>query len=77
MGKTSSEVKDRYNRKAYDQLLIRMPKGNKQELRKEVEAAGYESVNQFVIEAIEFYLKVVNEDQKNNEGHGRKAAEEY
>ena len=64
MGRTSSEVKDRYNRKAYDQLIIRMPKGNKQKLRKEVEAAGYESVNRFVTEAIEFYLEEVNKHPK-------------
>ncbi len=29
MGKTSSKVKDRYNAKAYDELKIRIPKGQK------------------------------------------------
>ena len=30
MGKTSSKVKDRYNAKAYDSFLTRVPKGQKQ-----------------------------------------------
>jgi hypothetical protein len=33
MGKTSSVVKDRYNKKAYDSLLTRIPKGTKELFR--------------------------------------------
>lgn len=30
MGKTSSAVKNRYNAKAYDQVLVMLPKGRKE-----------------------------------------------
>ena len=51
MGKTSSAVKNRYNAKAYDQLPIRIPKGQKATVQAAAEAAG-ESVNEFVQKAI-------------------------
>lgn len=44
MGKTSSAVKNRYNAKAYDQLPIRVPKGQKQAVEAFAKANG-ESVN--------------------------------
>lgn len=51
MGKTSSAVKNRYNAKAYDQLPIRIPKGQKATIQAAAEAAG-ESVNEFTQKAI-------------------------
>jgi len=51
MGKTSSKVKDRYNAKAYDTILTRLPKGQKAQIQAHAEAQG-ESVNGFVIRAI-------------------------
>lgn len=43
-GRTSSESKDRWNRNNYDSVLIRIPKGMKEEIREYAEQHG-ESVN--------------------------------
>ena len=51
MGKTSSAVKNRYNAKAYDQLPIRIPKGQKATVEAAAKAAG-ESVNQYTQRAL-------------------------
>ena len=51
MGKTSSKVKDRYNAKAYDTILTRLPKGQKAQIQAHAAAQG-ESVNGFVSRAI-------------------------
>ena len=50
--KTSSEVKDRYNAKAYDEIKLRVPKGNKETIQAHAEAHS-ESVNGFINRAIE------------------------
>lgn len=47
MGKTSSAVKNRYNAKAYDQLPIRIPKGQKQAVEAHAASKG-KSVNGLV-----------------------------
>lgn len=52
MGKTSSIVKDRYNAKAYDEIKVRVPKGNKDVIKAHAETHG-ESVNAFVNRAID------------------------
>jgi len=49
--KTSSAVKNRYNAKAYDQLPIRVQKGEKEVIQAHAEAMG-ESLNGFVKRAI-------------------------
>lgn len=51
MGKTSSAVKNRYNAKAYDQLPIRLPKGQKATVQAAADSAG-ESVNQYTQKAL-------------------------
>ena len=51
MGRTSSAVKNRYNAKAYDQLPIRIPKGQKLTVQAAAEEVG-ESVNQFTNKAL-------------------------
>ena len=51
MGKTSSKVKDRYNAKAYDTILTRLPKGQKVRIQAHAAEQG-ESVNGFVSRAI-------------------------
>lgn len=56
MGKTSSKVKDRYNAKAYDTILTRLPKGQKVEIQAHAAAQG-ESVNGFVSRAISETMK--------------------
>lgn len=49
--KTSSEVKDRWNKKAYDEIKVRVEKGHKEEIKAHSEALGV-SVNAFINRAI-------------------------
>lgn len=51
MGKTSSAVKDRWNAKNYDEIKLRVSKGQKEIIQSHAEAQG-ESVNGFVGRAI-------------------------
>lgn len=52
MGKTSSKVKDRYNAKVYDEIKIRVSKGQKDEIKAHAESKG-ESLNGFINRAID------------------------
>ena len=63
MGKTSNAVKDRYNAKAYDDLRIRVPKGQKDAIKAHSEARG-ESVNAFVGRAISETMERDNAAQR-------------
>lgn len=56
MGKTSSEVKDRYNAKAYDEIKVRVPKGDKETIQAHAETHS-ESVNGFINRAITEQMK--------------------
>ena len=47
MGKTSNAVKDRYNAMAYDDIRLRVPKGEKDRIQAFAEARG-ETVNGFI-----------------------------
>ena len=47
MGKTSNAVKDRYNAKAYDDIRLRVPKGQKEKIQMYAESRG-ETVNGFI-----------------------------
>ena len=47
MGKTSSVVKDRYNKKVYDEIKVRVPKGKKESFQNYATSKG-ESVNSFI-----------------------------
>lgn len=47
MGKTSSAVKDRYNAKAYDDIRLRVPKGQKEKIQAFAAENG-ESLNGFI-----------------------------
>lgn len=51
MGKTSSVVKDRYNKKVYDEIKVRVPKGRKEVLQSYTASKG-ESLNAFINRAI-------------------------
>lgn len=51
MGRTSSTVKDRYNAKAYDEIKVRVGKGQKETIQAHAEAHS-ESVNGFIGRAI-------------------------
>lgn len=52
MGKTSSEVKDRYNKKAYDVVMLRVYKGRKAAAQAAAARAGL-SLNAYIVKAIE------------------------
>ena len=52
MGKTSSAVKDRYNAKAYEEIKVRVFKGQKDKIKAHADSMG-ESVNSFIGRAIE------------------------
>lgn len=47
MGKTSNASKDKYNAKAYDDIRLRVPKGEKERIQAFAEARG-ESLNGFI-----------------------------
>ena len=51
MGKTSSQVKDRYNAKVYDAITFRVPKGEKETIKAHAERQG-ESLNVFIQRSI-------------------------
>lgn len=51
MGKTSSAVKDKYNAKAYEEIKVRVFKGQKDKIKAHAESRG-ESVNSFICRAI-------------------------
>ena len=47
MGKTSNAAKDRYNAKTYDDIRLRVPKGDKEKIQAFAETRG-ETVNGFI-----------------------------
>ena len=50
-GKTSTAVKNRYNAKAYDQIPLRVKKGEKEIIQKRAEKLG-KSVNSYITDLI-------------------------
>ena len=52
MGRTSSVVKDRYNAKAYDEIKLRVKKGEKELIKAHAEKFDGGSVNAFIQRAI-------------------------
>ncbi len=50
-GKTSTTAKNRYNAKAYDQIPLRVPKGQKEVIQEHAKTQG-ESTNAFITRAI-------------------------
>lgn len=63
MGKTSSAVKDRYNAKAYDEIKVRVPKGNKEQIQAFAESCG-ESTNAFINRLISEAMDQGNEKSR-------------
>lgn len=59
-----NKATQRYIKKAYDEVKIRMPKGKKDEIKAFVEECNYPSMNQFIIDAVEHYTKAVQEEQE-------------
>ena len=66
-GKNSYESIKRYEDKAYDKVLIRMPKGRKAEIQSHAETHG-QSVNGFINSAIEEKMERDNEGGEQD-GH--------
>ncbi len=60
MGKTSSIVKDRYNKKVYDEIKVRVAKNKKEIIQSHAQAQG-KSVNGFINEAIDEKMQRDNE----------------
>ena len=61
MGKTSSAVKNRYNKKAYDRINLTVPKGQKEVIKAHAESKG-ESVNGFIQRAIDTTMENDNKE---------------
>lgn len=70
MGKTSAAVKDRYNRKAYDDVRLRLYKGQKDILQSHAAERG-ESLNAWINRAIKTQLEseggTLPEDTKDSD----------
>lgn len=55
MGYTSSKVKNRYNKKAYDNITVRLPKRMKEQLKDKCENDGI-SMNSIFLNAAKKYI---------------------
>lgn len=51
-----NEATQRYIKKAYDEIKLRMPKGEKEQYKALADAAGL-SLNQYILEAMKAYAK--------------------
>ncbi len=56
MGKNSAESTNKYQKKAYDRIVILVPKGKKDEYKEYAEKQG-ESLNAFIKRAIEHQIE--------------------
>ncbi|MDL2219874.1 antitoxin [Ruminococcaceae bacterium OttesenSCG-928-O06] len=63
MGKTSAESKNKYRAKAYDQINIVVPKGEKEEIASFAKIQG-KSLNGFINEAIKEKIERDNLEKK-------------
>lgn len=63
MGKTSTAVKNRWNKKAYDQLRIVVPKGIKEQIESHAQEKGM-SLNGYVNALIRVDMKMTEADWK-------------
>ena len=53
MAKTSSEVKNRWNAKNYDRIVVMASKGKKEEWTKIAKEKGYNGLSGFIVSCIE------------------------
>lgn len=56
MGKTSAEVKERYNKKAYEDIRLRVKKGEKEKIQARADKLQ-KSINGYIVDLIEEDLK--------------------
>lgn len=57
MATAATKAKTKYNTKSYDQLLVRLPKGDKAKYEEAAGKAGV-SLNKFACEALEKMLEI-------------------
>ena len=53
MAKTSSEVKNRWNAKNYDRIVVMASQGKKEEWTKIAKEKGYKGLSGFIVSCIE------------------------
>ena len=53
MTKTSSEVKNRWNKKTYDRITVMAPKGKKEEWLKIAKEKGFKGLSGYTIDCVE------------------------
>ena len=51
--KTSSEVKNRWNKKNYDRITVMAPKGKKEVWSKITKKKGFKGLNGYIIDCVE------------------------
>lgn len=61
MGKTSVEVKERYNKKVYEDIRLRVKKGQKEMIQARASELD-KSVNGYIVDLIEDDIKQSRED---------------
>lgn len=57
MSRTSSDVKNRYNKKTYDRINLVLKKGEKERIQQQAEARGYPSVNSYIVAALSAFCE--------------------
>ena len=64
MGKTSVEAKERYNKKAYDDIRLRVKHGLKEPIQARAESLG-KSLNGYITDLIEADLQLTKDESDN------------
>lgn len=54
-GTAATRAKNKYNAKAYDRLIITVPKGHKETIDATAKKHGYKSRNEFILAAIKSF----------------------
>lgn len=57
MGKSTTASKNKYNAKAYDRIIVIVPKGKKELYQEVAKAKGYRSLNNYINQLIEEDIK--------------------
>lgn len=67
MGKTSWQVKQRYNEKAYDKIYLTVPKGEKENIKAHADKHDGGSVNGFIQRSIKETMARDNAKEKGED----------
>ena len=67
MGKTSWQVKQKYNEKAYDKIYLTVPKGDKEKIKAHADEYDGGSVNGFIQRSIK---ETMERDRAKENGEG-------